>query len=143
MKAGDTVYVKATVTLVSQDYLEVVPVGAMYSITAHVGEVMVPTLGQADFRVSKNHPATSKAVEPKIREGSLQRDMLLWFDSSPLMGWTDDELEVQMERSHQSVSATRNTLVRKGLVHNTGMIRKTRSGNDAIVWGRTAVEVAS
>ena len=36
--------------------------------------------------------------------------------------------------SHQTVSATINWLMREGLIVDSGMRRKTRSGRDAIVW---------
>lgn len=87
----------------------------------------------AEFRVRKDAPETSKAIVDKIRTGSLQDRLLTQFQWSE-MGWTDDELEQRTGRSHQSVSATRNTLMRKGYVVDSGDRRKTRSGNDAIVW---------
>ena len=87
----------------------------------------------AEFRVRKDAPETSKAIVDKIRTGSLQDRLLTQFRWSAL-GWTDDELEQRTGRSHQSVSATRNTLMRKGYVVDSGNRRKTRSGNDAIVW---------
>lgn len=50
------------------------------------------------------------------------------------VGMTDDELEVISGMSHQTVSARRNGLVRKGLVRDSGFRRATRSGRQAIVW---------
>lgn len=49
-------------------------------------------------------------------------------------GATDDEIEVGLRFSHQSASARRNGLVRKGLVCDSGGERKTRSGRKATVW---------
>jgi len=50
---------------------------------------------------------------------------------------TDDELEVLLEMSHQSVSAARRGLVREGKVRESGRHRLTRSGRRAIVWEKT------
>lgn len=112
-------------------------------VLAHASEIVIPREKDAEFRVSNGHPATSKAVAPKIRSGTLQADMLELFEGWKSMGigWTDDELEQQLGRSHQSVSATRNTLMRKGLIDASGITRKTRSGNEAIVWVRSPVKV--
>lgn len=97
----------------------------------------------AEFRVRKNAPDTSKAIVDKIRSSSLQAVMLRAFQMPTRAdgtGWTDDELEVYFQRTHQSVSATRNTLMRKGYVEPTEARRKTRSGNPAIVYAWTGKE---
>jgi hypothetical protein len=49
-------------------------------------------------------------------------------------GVTDDDIERLSGLRHQSVSARRNALVRKGLVCDSGERRKTRSGWLAVVW---------
>lgn len=51
-------------------------------------------------------------------------------------GVTDDELEVVLDMSHQTASARRNGLVRKGLVCDSGRRRLTRSKRMATVWVR-------
>lgn len=99
---------------------------------------LLPLLGDdtAEFHVRKDAPDTSKDVSDKIRSGSLQYLLLnrfRWADHVE-SGHTDDELEELTGRTHQSVSATRNTLMRKGYVIDSGLRRKTRSGNPAIVY---------
>ena len=47
---------------------------------------------------------------------------------------TDDELEVVLDMRHQTVSACRRSLVKRGVVEATGDLRKTRSGRQAQVW---------
>lgn len=91
---------------------------------------------RARFRVRKDAPETSKAIVDKIRTGTLQQVMLDAFRNKAYVfgGATDDEMERFLGRSHQSVSATRNTLVRKGYLVDSGHRRPTRSGNQAIVW---------
>jgi hypothetical protein len=88
----------------------------------------------ATFRVSKAHPDTSRAVSTKVASGTFQADVLAAIRRRGAYGATDDELEVTLGRTHQSVSAARNTLVRKGQVIDSGRRRKTRSKNAAIVW---------
>lgn len=97
---------------------------------------MVADLGDdfADFHVRRTAPDTSKAIVDKIRAGSLQDAMLALFITWSVSGLTDDEIETRMGRTHQSVSACRNTLMRKGYVVDSGKRRRTRSGNEAIVW---------
>jgi hypothetical protein len=97
-----------------------------------LGWTVTPPDPDAKTRVRRDAPATSKAVEPRL--GSIQADIL------ELIRWkgrTDDELEEVLRRSHQSVSASRNTLARKGLIRDSGTTRKNRYMNDAIVWVAT------
>jgi hypothetical protein len=92
-------------------------------------------LPDATFRVRKDAPATSKAISSKVATGTQQAEALALIKRHN--GLTDDELEIHMKRAHQSVSATRNTLMRKGVITDSGLRRKTRYGNDAIVWVAT------
>ena len=48
-------------------------------------------------------------------------------------GATDDEIEVALDLPHQSASAARRMLERRGLVTRPGTTRKTRSGYAARV----------
>lgn len=81
-------------------------------------------------RVRSGAPDTSRAVEPKLNSG-LGRVLDALRQDGPM---TDDELEVDLGLTHQSVSAARRNGVIRGLIYDTGLKRKTRSGNDAIVW---------
>tara|TARA_Y100001973_G_scaffold104423_1_gene174301 strand:- start:1869 stop:2180 length:312 start_codon:yes stop_codon:yes gene_type:complete len=47
---------------------------------------------------------------------------------------TDDELELMLDMSHQTISATRRSLVKDGWVVPTGNLRRTRTGRQAQVW---------
>ncbi|MGE0229339.1 MAG: hypothetical protein AB7U23_12630 [Dehalococcoidia bacterium] len=99
----------------------------------------------AVFHVRKDAPDTSKAIVDKIRSGTLQQQVLDAMISKAAVfgGATDDELERLLGRSHQSVSGTRNTLVRKGYLVDSGNRRKNSHGNMAIVWYYTGKEVKS
>ena len=47
---------------------------------------------------------------------------------------TDEELETSLNMSGNTIRPTRGTLVKDGLIKDSGFTRLTRSGNDAIVW---------
>jgi hypothetical protein len=88
--------------------------------------------------VGHNHPPTAHLMQTKAlpRSGTLRRAMAEALLAAS-DGLTDDDLEVALDRSHQSASACRNTLMRDGLVQNSGRTRVNRHGNPAIVWEPT------
>ena len=97
----------------------------------------------ATFHVRKDAPDTSQAVSDKIKMGSIGDHILFLFDQRAIFGeggYTDEELEYILKRKHQSVSASRNLLCRKGYLYDSGERRPTSSGNPAIVWERTDKE---
>jgi hypothetical protein len=49
-------------------------------------------------------------------------------------GRTADELIVELDRGHATVSARVNELANAGWIVDSGIRRKTRSGRDAVVW---------
>jgi len=78
-------------------------------------------------------PAPSTARLP--RAGTMKRtvyDLIRRHRSC-----TDDDLEYLTGRSHQSVSACRNSLVAAGLVEDSGQTKVNRYGNDAVLWRAT------
>ena len=81
-------------------------------------------------------PETSRLAYrvAQLRTGSRRKEQWTIIHHAGADGCTDDEVEQITGRSHQSVSATRNSLMEDGLVVDSGMRRKTRYGNDAIVW---------
>ena len=90
---------------------------------------------EKQFVVSKKHPDTSHAIVQKMREGTLKAEILgLLTQPRHRWGLTDDQLEMKLNRSHQSVSGSRNNLVKNGLVMDSKRRRETRYGNEAIVW---------
>ena len=52
---------------------------------------------------------------------------------------TCDELEVELEARHQSVSSRIRKGVQDGFIKNSGEKRRTRTGRQAIVWQLTSV----
>ncbi|MBW2169840.1 MAG: hypothetical protein JRG69_11390 [Deltaproteobacteria bacterium] len=76
--------------------------------------------------------AAARAVEGDV--GRLQAAVLRYIQGCGDDGATDDELEVQLGLSHQSVSARRRELVLKGKVRDSGRRRLTRRNRKAAVW---------
>ena len=79
--------------------------------------------------------AAAAAATPRL--GTFRAALLLAIAEKPD---TDDALEIRLDRSHQSLSAARNGLMRDLLiepqrdVNGEDVTRITRSGNRAIVW---------
>ena len=86
--------------------------------------------------ISQNHPETSQQTLAMYigKTGTLREMVYNAIDGRGVEGATDDELEIELARSHQSVSGARNTLMKDGLLEDSGLRRTTRYGNPAIVW---------
>ena len=97
-----------------------------------------PPLKRDVFHLSKNQPETSVAMAEKAlpKTGTLRATIYGIIDRSP-DGYTCDEMEIKLNRSHQSVSATFNSLKRDDWIVDSGRRRATRYGNLAIVWVAT------
>lgn len=90
----------------------------------------------------KHHekPRVDKRVQADIierrkalpRVGTFRR--MVWDQIGRMGGATDDELEYALGKSHQSVSAARNSLMEDDLIRDSGEKRPTRYDNEAIVW---------
>lgn len=53
------------------------------------------------------------------------------------VGMTDAELEGRLRKSHQTVSAARNELVKRGWLRDTGATKLTQYKREAVAWGPT------
>ena len=86
--------------------------------------------------VGNEHPDTAQiaASIARLRAGTRRKEAFDAIRLKGLQGLTDDELEALTGRSHQSLSATRNTLMNDGLIVDSGHRRPTRYGSMAIVW---------
>jgi hypothetical protein len=49
-------------------------------------------------------------------------------------GYTDYELEMVLKGSHQTISASRRSLVLDGFLVDSGKTRKNQNNNECIVW---------
>lgn len=86
--------------------------------------------------VGRNHPQTAKdaAGRKLLRAGTQRAEVYGLIVACGIGGLTDDEMEQALLKSHQSISATRNTLMKDGWIVDSGKRRETQYGNDAIVW---------
>lgn len=110
-------------------------------------QALLPPVDAPDTRVGLHHPMTSHQAAQRAlpKSGTIKAAIFAIIANRPY-GATDDELEITLARTHQSVSSARNALARDGwiapLVDPEGrhVTRLTRSGNEAHAW--TATEMA-
>jgi hypothetical protein len=87
---------------------------------------------------SASLPATSHEAARSMESHVKQvRKGIAGFLRDRPQGATDDEIEQGLNLKHQTASAARRGLVIAGLVRDSGEVRKTRSGRNAIVWVST------
>lgn len=75
----------------------------------------------------------AKNILPK--SGSIRRQIFDLIQNHN--GLTDDALERIMEGKHQTISASRHSLVRDGWLIDSGRTAKNAQGNDCIIWVAT------
>lgn len=95
-----------------------------------------------NIKLERNHvaigrkaPDTSRAagISRLPKTGTKRRETYELIKKYP-EGLCDHEIEAITGWLHQSASSVRNSLMRDGLVYDSGLRRKTAGGNDAIVW---------
>ncbi len=98
-------------------------------------ECTIMVLAQRKAALSKRAQRTSKAAVARNADSikGMQKAVYDAISRNPL-GLTDFDLEDALGRSHQSVSAARNTLMNAGLVTDSGKTRPNARGNRCIVW---------
>lgn len=129
------------------------PLGPNHKV--HAPTVVRPMAMQTLPSTGLDHPPTSHAAASKAqaRYGTVRHMVLSAIENRPAgYGATDDELEGITGRSHQSLSACRNSLMHDGLIEpltvdGEQVKRLTRHGNLAIAWctteaGRVALAAA-
>ena len=88
----------------------------------------------------KSPRRTTRMAAEKIlpKTGSIRRKVydLIRLNS----GMTDYELEAELRIKHQTVSASRRSLVLDGFIIDSGRIHKNAQGNDCIVWVTTPID---
>jgi hypothetical protein len=91
--------------------------------------------------LSSRSKSTSRKAAEKIlpRTGSIRREVYNLVQRANI-GLTDYELELMLKGKHQTVSASRRSLVVDGFLSDSGMTRKNDVGNDCIVWQITIKE---
>lgn len=113
--------------------------------TTSVIDTVEPTrpVAAQTARVGAEHPETAQRMQARAlpRSGTFRMKVASIVAQDPT-GLTDYDLEDLTGRSHQSVSATRNGLVKDGWLAASGQTRRNRFGNDAIVWEATPALLA-
>jgi hypothetical protein len=86
--------------------------------------------------MSKNPQRTSRSAAKAIlpNSGTIRRLVYDQIKSQNDYGMTDHELEMVLRGKHQTISASRRSLVLDGHVVDSGKTRKNPQGNDCIVW---------
>jgi hypothetical protein len=84
----------------------------------------------------QSHSETSRAAALAMygKVSELQRTILDWVGASP-DGLTDEQIQEVSGMSPNTQRPRRVECVRKGLLRDSGRMRKTRSGRMAVVWG--------
>jgi len=93
-------------------------------------------VGDNVVMISSKAKSTSRKSAEKIlpHTGSIRRLIYDTIVSNNDRGYTDYELEAVLKGSHQTVSASRRSLVLDGFLIDSGKTRKNKNDNDCIVW---------
>ena len=89
---------------------------------------------QLPFNTGSTPSARAAASHTTEVTGALEARVHDLIRDAGERGSTDEELETAMGLAHQTISARRRGLVRKGFVVDSGRERPTRSGRSAVVW---------
>jgi hypothetical protein len=102
-------------------------------ITGLAGTKAVPVDRNVIIVANKAQPTSQRAAIKAFPRSGTKRQKI--YNSIRLFkGLTDEEIERTLEMSGNTVRPSRVSLVRDGLVMDSGQTRQTVSGNDAIVW---------
>lgn len=95
-----------------------------------------PAVDRQVAPVGISHPerAHLAAAVARLRSGTRRKEVYDLIRNTGHRGLTDDEMERLTGRAHQSLSATRNTLMNDDLIVDSGQRRQTQYHNPAIVW---------
>lgn len=92
--------------------------------------------GRAESKPLASSRDTSEIASTvaRLKAGTRRHEAFSLIQAAGARGLTDDELESNSGRSHQTMSATRNSLLADGVIVDSGQRRPTRYGNPAIAW---------
>jgi ribosomal protein L17 len=93
-------------------------------------------VGENVVMLGKKAQSTSRKSAEKVlpHTGTIRRLVYDSVKSNNDYGYTDYELEMVLRSSHQTVSASRRSLVLDGYLVDSGKTRKNQNNNDCIVW---------
>lgn len=98
------------------------------------GTRITPIVNRNVIIVAKNPQPTSAAAVIKAYPKTGTKRAQVFNAIRLFNGLTDEEIENTLTMSGNTVRPTRVSLVRDGLVMDSGQTRPTKSGNEAIVW---------
>lgn len=112
------------------------PRGERYCALCRFEKRTRPEIGRSVVAVHANAQETSRIAAARAlpSSGTKRRITYDLIASYGALGLCDHELEIQTGWLHQSASAARNTLLKDGLIKDSGLRRNTPQGNPAIVW---------
>jgi len=86
--------------------------------------------------IARNASRTSRSVGKSVlpHTGSIRRRVYDLVVLAKHNGHTDAELEVMLNGKHQTISASRRSLVRDGWLVDSGKVRRNNQANECIVW---------
>lgn len=84
--------------------------------------------------IAKRAQRTSRKAAEKLQPSAGTMRYEIWLAVKNNNGLTDYELETLLRGKHQTVSASRRSLVIDGWLVDSGFTRKNTQGNDCIVW---------
>ena len=87
-------------------------------------------------QIAKNAQRTSVAAAMSAlpRTGTIRRKVYDYFVARGLRGATDQEVEIALQISGNTLRPTRGSLVKDGYLIDTGTTRKNYNQQDCIVW---------
>ena len=83
------------------------------------------------------HSETSRDAAASLPNAGTLRALIYWYlvaDAGTGNGHTDEELQADLAMPPSTQRPRRVELVKAGLVRDSGRVRKTRSGRNAVVW---------
>jgi hypothetical protein len=107
----------------------------MFEVTHGLGGTRItPIVNRNVIIVAKTPQPTSAAAAIKAYPKTGTKRAQVFNAIRLFNGLTDEEIENTLTMSGNTVRPTRVSLVRDGLVMDSGQTRPTKSGNEAIVW---------
>jgi hypothetical protein len=97
------------------------------------GEFTQPALARNTVVTGRQRTSRNAAANALPKSGTNRARIFHFIKAHG--GATDEEVEIGLNLSGNTVRPCRVSLVKDGYVYDTGTVRQVRSGNDAIVWG--------
>lgn len=96
---------------------------------------MTRLLPQLEINFTDTSQEAFDSIIPHL--GRIEAEVFRVISEAGSRGATSDEVEVQLEMRHQTVSSRIWALNRRGVVKDSGQRRPTRSGRNAAAWVST------